>query len=124
MKKEFLPYYASRAVFSILLAGLVFGLSWQAGVFAVCLFGLFLLYLHSGWFEIHPETPFTPLRRDLRGKEIQRKALIAAVACGMIFFVISPYLSSWFISLEARYLALLIGVLIYFGVQFLLLSRT
>jgi len=124
MKKEFLPYYLSRGLFSALLSLLVFGLSWKAGGFAVFLFGLFFLYLHSGWFEIHLETPFTPLRRDTRGKEIQRKALIAALLCSTLFFLISPYLSSWFISPEARYLALVLGIFVYFGVQFTLLSRS
>ena len=124
MKKEYLPYYISRALFSLIFSLLIFGVSWKAGGFTILFMGLFILYLHSGWFEINLATPFTPLRRDMRGKEIQRKALIAALVCAMIFFVIAPYFSSWFISVEARYLALIIGVFVYFGVQFFLLSRS
>lgn len=124
MKKEYLPYYLSRTIFSLLLSFVIFGLSWQAGVFALALIGLFALYLHSGWFEINLETPLTPLRRDLRGKDIQRKALIAALFCGAVFFVVSPYISEYFISPEARYLSFLLGVIVYFGVQFSLLWRS
>jgi len=124
MKKEFLPYYLSRTLLSVLLAAVIFGLSWKAGAFALLLTGLFILYLHSGWFEIHPETPLTPLRRDTRGKDIQRKSLIAALFCGMVFFVVSPYFSDYFSSPEARYLSFLIGAIVYLGVQFFLLSRS
>lgn len=124
MKKEYLPYYLSRAIFSILFSGLVFGLSWKAGGFAIVLIGLFLLYLHSGWFEINLATPFLPLRRDSRAKEIQRKSLIAALVCGTVLFVIFPSLSSWFITTEARYFSFLAGIVVYFGVQFFLLAKT
>jgi hypothetical protein len=124
MKKEYLPYYISRTLFSVIFPLLIFGVSWKAGVFAIMFIGLFILYLHSGWFEINLDTPFTPLRRDWRGKEIQRKALIAALVCGLLFFVISPYISSWFISAEAGYLALVLGIVVYFGVQFTLMSRS
>ncbi|HDD55608.1 MAG TPA: hypothetical protein ENG59_05155 [Chloroflexi bacterium] len=124
MKKGYLPYYLTRAIISILFSALVFGLSWVAGVFAAVLFGLFLLYLHSGWFDVNPATPFTPLRRDPRAREIQRKALIAALVCGTTLFVISPYLSNWFLNAETRPIVLPIGIIVYFGVQFFLLSRT
>jgi len=124
MKKEYLPYYLSRILLSVILSAVIFGLSWKAGILALVLTGLFILYLHSGWFEINLDTPLTPLRRDLRGKDIQRKALIAALFCGMVFFVVSPYFSNFFLSPDARYLSLLIGVIVYFGVQFSLLSRS
>ncbi len=124
MKKEYLPYYISRILFSAIFSVLIFGLTWTAGGFAILLISLFFLYLHSGWFEINLNTPLTPLRRDTRGKEAQRKALIAALVCGILFFVVSPYFSSYFISAGTRYLSLLIGIVIYFGVQFFLLSRS
>jgi len=124
MKKEYLPYYLSRTLFSVAFSILIFGLSWMAGIFAILLIGLFTLYLHSGWFEINLDNPLTPLRRDSRGKEIQRKALIAALACGLFFFVVSPYITNDNISSESGYLSLLIGVAVYFGLQFTLLSRS
>ena len=123
MKTKYWPYYLSRALLSLAIAGLTLGLTWQAAILGVILFGLFLLYLHSGWFEVHPETPLTPLRRDARGKEIQRKALIAALVCGTILVVIAPYLPTALPSAEMRYLALPAGIITYFGVQFFFLSR-
>ena len=124
MKKEFLPYYVSRILLSLILSAVIFGLSWKAGIFALVLIGFFLLYLHSGWFQINLDTPLTPLRRDGRGKEIQRKALIAALFSGIVTFVISPYFCNYFSTPNAGYLSLSLGILVYFGVQFSLLSRS
>ena len=43
MKKEFFPYYISRAILSIVFAALVMGLHWQAVILAFLFFGGFLL---------------------------------------------------------------------------------
>ena len=92
MKKEFLPYYISRALLSAVFSVLVNGFTWIAGLIAVIMFGLFLLYLHSGWFSIDLEKPLMPLRRDPRGQGIQRKALIAAVVMGLLIYLTSALL--------------------------------
>jgi len=124
MKKEFLPYYISRAVLSAIFAILVMGLTWKAFVFAIILFGLFVLYLHSGWFLVDPSHPLTPLRRDEHGRQIQRIALITAVVVGILLFVISMQASTlWGTSLITGPLALSIGVLTYFLTQFILFAR-
>ena len=122
--KRFWPYYLSRGLISVLFGFLIFSLTWKAALLAVALFGLFLLYLHSGWYRVDPEQPLTPLRRDAHGQHIQRKALIAAVAVGMVLYVV---LKSWPITAPETFpsgpLALSAGMLIYFGVQFYLFLR-
>jgi len=69
------------------------GFNWKATLLAIVLFGLFLLYLHSGWFSIDLRYPLTPLRRDARGQQIQRKALIASIAVGLLIYLTSSHLS-------------------------------
>jgi hypothetical protein len=124
MKREFIPYYVSRAVLSLVLAVVVLGLTWQAAALAACFFAFFLVYLHSGWFEVDPSRPWFPLRRDERGREIQRKALIAALVSGVIVFVLLtaiPFSASP--ALAAGPLAMVLGACVYFGTQFVLFAR-
>lgn len=124
MKREFIPYYLSRAALSAIFAILVMGFTWKAAVATVVLFGLFLLYLHSGWFQVDPEHPLTPLRRDERGRQIQRNALIAAVTVGILIYIILtqvPSLSGS--SIIAGPLVLASGILTYFITQFILFAR-
>lgn len=119
MKKEYIPYYISRAILSAGFALLVFKLTWQAAVFGLLMFGLFLLYLHSGWFRIDLSQPLFPLRRDDRGASIQRKALIFAIVAGaLVHLVLSQ--TPLFIGMQAASgsLALAIAVLTYFISQF------
>jgi hypothetical protein len=124
MKKEFTPYYISRALLSFVFSILVMGFTWKAIVFATVLFGLFLLYLHSGWFSIDLRVPLAPLRRDARGQEIQRKALIASVVVGMLIYLSSSQLSGLMgLSLSGN-IALSIGIITYFVTQFILFART
>lgn len=124
MKREFLPYYLSRAVLSALFALLVMGLTWKAALMTIILFSFFVLYLHSGWFQVDSSHPFTPLRRDDRGRQIQRKALIAAVIIGLSVYLVSS-LASGISGLPALAgsLALSLGVLAYFVTQFVLFTR-
>jgi len=123
MKKEFLPYYISRAILSLVFAILVLGIHWKAVLFAIIFFGLFLLYLHSGWFSIDLRTPLTPLRRDHRGQEIQRKALIASVIVGTLIYLITPHMIGIVgISISGN-IALSIGIITYFATQFVLFVR-
>jgi len=124
MKKEFLPYYISRAALSIIFALLAFGFTWGAGAFALLLFGLFLLYLHSGWFAVDASHPLTPLRRYERARGVQRKALITAVMAGLLLYFTLPYLAAPLgLQLPLQSLALPLAVLTYFVVQFALLAR-
>jgi hypothetical protein len=125
MKKEYIPYYLSRAILSIAFAFLVMGFTWKAALLAIILFGLFLLYLHSGWFQVDPSHPLIPLRRDERGRQVQRKALIAAVVAGSLAFILlgSP-LGLFHPVRVAGSLALTIGIIAYFVVQFILFART
>lgn len=123
MKKEFFPYYVSRAVISSLFSVLVMGLTWKAVLLTVVFFGLFLLYLHSGWFSVDLTNPFFPLRRDPRGQEIQRKALIISIIAGLIIYLSAPL----FFGLAGFPLSgnfpLSAGIAAYFAAQFILFSR-
>ena len=123
MKKEFLPYYISRALLSAVFSMLLFGFTWKALLFALGLFGLFLLYLHGGWFSVDLSHPLLPLRRDPRGLEIQRKALIAAVIIGLLVYLASPLLTGVSGLPLSGNVALSIGVICYFVVQFIFFAR-
>ena len=122
MKKEYVPYYISRAVLSSSISFLVFGFNWMAVLFMIVLFGLFLLYLHSGWFNIDLQNPLIPLRRDTRGKNIQRKALIYAVIVGFLIYLL-PYSKLFGFSFPSN-IALMVGIITYFIAQFILFART
>ena len=124
MKKEFLPYYISRAVLSAIFGILVFGFSWKASIFTAVTFALFLLYLHSGWFQIDRRSPWFPVRRDERGQQVQRKALIAAILTGAVFYAIFSLASQWYLlpSIGSS-LALILAILAYFLTQFFLLAK-
>jgi len=124
MRKEFFPYYLSRAVLSCGFSVLVFGFTWKALLLALGFFAVFLIYLHSGWFQVDLSHPLIPLRRDARGLQAQRVALIAAVAVGLVIDVI---LARGFplpgLPVAAGNLALALGIVTYFITQFILLAR-
>jgi len=125
MKKEYIPYYISRALLSAAFALLVFRFTWQAAVFGLVIFALFLLYLHSGWFRIDLSQPLFPLRRDDRGASIQRKALIFAIVAGVLVYLVLSQ-TPLFIGIQAASgsLAFSIAVLTYFIFQFALHLKT
>jgi uncharacterized membrane protein len=124
MKKEFLPYYISRAILSATFAILIMGFSWKAVLMTVVFFGLFLLYLHSGWFSIDLRNPLMPLRRDSQGQLIQRKALIISVVVSLLIYLTSLQLSSYLgLSLISGSVAFSIGVITYFIAQFVLFAK-
>jgi hypothetical protein len=123
MKKEFIPFYISRAILSSIFSVLAMGLTWNAILLAITFFGLFLLYLHSGWFSIDLSHPFMPLRRDPRGQEIQRKALIASVVLGLFIYLFSSQLTGLIGFPLSGNIALSIGVITYFVTQFILFAR-
>jgi hypothetical protein len=123
MKKEFIPFYISRAILSSIFSVLAMGFTWNAILLAITIFGLFLLYLHSGWFSIDLSHPFMPLRRDPRGEEIQRKALIASVVLGLLIYLFSSQLTGLMGFSLSGNIALSIGVITYFVAQFILFAR-
>lgn len=124
MKKEFLPFYISRAILSSVFAILAVGVNWMAILLAVVFFGLFLLYLHSGWFSVDLRYPLTPLRRDQHGQEIQRKALIASIVVGMLLYLSSIHLRGLIGVSLSGHAVLSIAILTYFIIQFVLFVRT
>jgi hypothetical protein len=125
MKKEFLPYYISRFVLSAAFSILVWRFTWMAAVMIFVFFGLFLLYLHSGWFSIDLSTPLYPLRRDSHGQAIQRKALIISVVLSLLLYTFSTPLSSIpGIPLISGHTALSVGIITYFIAQFALFIKT
>lgn len=124
MKKEFIPYYISRALLSIVFSILVLGLSWKAILLALVFFGGFLLYLHSGWFSIDLKNPLAPLRRDLHGQLVQRKALIVSIVVSVSLYLISIGFSGYLgMVLISGHVALTIGIIVYFITQFLLFAK-
>lgn len=123
MKKEYIPYYVSRAMLGVVFSILVMGFTWKALLWSIIFFGGFLLYLHSGWFRIDLSHPFTPLRRDLRGLEIQRKALIASVVLGVLIYLFLPQLAGLIGLPLSGNIALSIGIITYFVTQFILFTR-
>jgi len=124
MKKELFPYYISRAILSAAFSILVMGFNWKAVLLAIVFFSLFLLYLHSGWFSIDLKYPLVPLRRDARGQQIQRKALIISVVVGLLIYLSSSQLSSYFgLSSITGNIAVSIAVITYFIVQFVFFAK-
>ena len=123
MRKDFTPYYISRALLSILFSILVIGFNWTTIVFAIILFGLYTLYLHSGWFRIDMNYPLFPLRRDTRGQAIQRKALIVSMIVGLLLYLFSSQLSGILSLSISGNMALFFGIAAYFVIQFILLVR-
>ncbi len=117
MNRQFLPYYISRAALSLAFSFLVFGISIKGAAFSALFFAGFLIYLHSGWFQVDTNQPFFPLRRDARGCEVQRKALIAALLAGVGSYVVLSVIP---LNASVLSLPLTLGILAYFGVQFLL----
>ncbi len=120
MKREFLPYYISRLVLSSIFSVLVLGFNWEALILTLVFFGLFLLYLHSGWFSVDLTNPFLPLRRDSRGELIQRKALILSIIVGFSLYLLS---STFGFVLISGNIAVAIAIVTYFASQFLLFSK-
>jgi len=124
MKTEYLPYYLSRALISILFSSLVFGVNWMAGAAAAVIFVLFLIYLHSGWFEIDLRNPFFPLGRDQRSKDVQRVSLIAAVSATLLGWLGINFLAAPLGLMLSQSLILPLAVLAYFSSQWILLSKS
>ena len=124
MKKQFLPYYISRALLSIAFAMLVAGITWKMIALAIVLFGFFLLYLHSGWFKVDTKNALFPLRRDPRAQLIQRKALIIAISVGFTTYFLLPFISGlWSPAALSESIAFALAIVAYFISQFIFLSR-
>ena len=125
MKKQFLPYYTSRALLSVAFAILIAGFTWKMIALAIVSFGFFLLYLHSGWFKIDTKNAIFPLRRDSRAQLIQRKALIIAIFVGLITYFLLPFISGlWGLTAFSGSTAFALAIIAYFISQFTFLSKT
>ena len=125
MKKQFLPYYLSRAILSAVFAILIMGFTWKAALLTILFFSFFLLYLHSGWFTIDSENSLFPLRRDTRGRLVQRKALITAIVIALItYFSLFAISTGLGLTLLPGNIALATAIIAYFATQFVLFSRT
>ena len=109
-------YYFSRFFLSLAFALVVFGFRWYSLLFFIVLFGLFLFYLHSGWYKVSSNNTLFPLRRDTRGMLIQRKSLIAAIIMGIIAYLILTMPALRFYNPIGN-LALSISILAYFVFQ-------
>ena len=124
MSRTFLPYYISRAILSAIFSWLVFGLSWIAFLFSIIIFGLFLLYLHSGWFKVDPKNPLLPLRRDDHGQSVQRKAILIAIVVGFLTYLsLSQLTSALGLGLSSGSIALAVATIAYFASQFVLFIK-
>ncbi len=125
MNKQFVPYYISRALLSAVFASYIVGFNWKAILITLVFFSFFLLYLHSGWFEINTENKLFPLRRDSRGQLIQRKALIIAIVLGVIaYFSMSLVFNNLGLVSDSGDIAFAILIIAYFSTQFVLFSKT
>jgi hypothetical protein len=118
--RTFWPYYVSRAILSALFSIMAVGIHWLALPVAVTVFAGFILYLHSGWFRVVPSTPLFPLRRDDRGREIQRKALIAGIVLAAVGITLSRALPVFSPVLPLAFALALVG---YFATQFYLFVK-
>jgi len=124
MKKEYLPYYISRAILCITVCMFAFGFSLQGLIWTVLLYSGFNLYIHSGWFSIDLSNPFFPLRRDGYSQSIQRKSLIASILAAVWVFLIGSYLLPIIgYQIQIATFLLPISVTIYFLTQFGLFLR-
>ncbi len=95
------------------------GFNLIAAAWALGCFGLSVLYLHSGWFSVDKDRPFTPMRRDQFALEVQRKSIIAAVVISLLFHYLQtqfPEIISHYSFLEMNAIGL--GVVVYFTAQF------
>ncbi len=119
MKTTFLPFYISRVIiFSLFFFGSM-GFNFIAAAWALGCFGFSVLYLHSGWFIVDKNRPFTPLRRDQFALEVQRKSVITAVVTGLLFHFLQinfPGIISHYSFLDVNVIGL--GVAVYFLTQF------
>lgn len=120
MRKELIPYYLSRAVFSALvglLIGLKVGPWWMGLLTGVLIFAGFIWYAHSGRYLIDTSRPLTPLRRDERGKRIRDRSAVAAVAiAGVVYGGLGLLVPVFPVENTAAWAALA-GVIVYFAVS-------
>jgi hypothetical protein len=80
--------------------------------------------LNSGWFSIDLHYPFMPLRRDSRGLLIQRKALIISVGVGLLIYLFSAQVGTFFgLQIIGGNIILVIAIITYFISQFVFFMR-
>lgn len=122
MKQALMPYYLSRAVFSIAF-GLLFLATgspwWMALLIGGLLLALFLWAPHSGRYAVHPEFGITALRRDERTQVINDRAARNAFVVSMLLLgaiaVFAGASGMMSITLGVIKIVLLAGALTYFA---------
>jgi hypothetical protein len=122
MKQTLMPYYLSRAAFSIAF-GLLFLVTgspwWMALLIGGLLLALFLWAPHNGRYAVHPEFGITALRRDERTQVINDRAARNAFVISMLLLgaavVFSGASGAISLSLSIVKLVLLAGALTYFA---------
>ena len=118
-------YYVSRALISIALGVfLIFNGSqwWLAGLASTIVLGFFLWAPQSGRYAVHPEFGITALRRDERTQAINDKAARNSFVVTTLFVAgITIYfgtIASASVPIAILRLALVLGVLVYYGSDF------
>ena len=121
MNKSLMPYYLSRAAFSILFGG-IFLLSgsplWEAALIGGSILALFLWAPHSGRYAVHPELGVSALRRDERTQVINDKAARNAfVTIMLLVCAASFYFSATSAAITSGVFRMLLtcGALAYFA---------
>jgi len=120
MKRELIPYYASRALFSALLGLLISSGKeiWLGVLVGLVVYVGFLWYAHSGRYLIDTTTPLFPLRRDARGEVIRDRAIGLSVAVGGLAYLALSLASDVFpIETHVGSWALTAGVVAYFVIS-------
>lgn len=122
MNKNMLPYYISRAIFSIAFGGLFYvtgGSLWSSAGIGTVLLALFLWAPHCGRYAVHPEYGVTALRRDERSQVINDKAarnafvvVMLLIGGASLYFGMAGVISISYTVLKALIIA---GVLVYYA---------
>lgn len=121
MDKNLMPYYFSRAIFSMIFGGIFF-LSgsplWEAALMGGLLLALFLWAPHCGRYAVHPEFGISALRRDERTQIINDKAARNAFVTIMLLIgATSIYFNMAAAAIPSVLFRILIiiGVLVYYA---------
>lgn len=119
MTKKLIPYYLSRAAFSIAFGVLFFVTGaplWESILIGGLVLGLFIWAPHSGRYAVHPEFGVSALRRDEWSQTINDKAArnafvaVMLLICGAgIYFESAALIPVGFLRI-----LLIMGTIVYF----------
>ncbi len=118
-------YYLSRAIVSIVFAGVFYfsGSTWWMAILVGSIaFAWFLIAPHIGRYTVHPEFGIIALRRDEHSQQINdHAARNGFVILGIAVAILSIYFGTFLqTDIPARILnyALILGVVTYFATDF------